>query len=109
MAADPRPEAFLPLSPAEFQILLALGDGPLHGYAIMQAVEDRTGPSTILGPGTLYGALKRLRKRALIEQVAGTGGDRRLPYRLTRLGRAVARAEADRHRELVRWAEAAKL
>jgi len=109
MTAKQRPEGFLPLSPAEFQILLSLGDGPRHGYSIMQAVEDRTGPSTLLGPGTLYGALKRLRNRGLIEEVDGGGTGRRFPYRLTALGRAVARAEADRHRELVRWAEAAKL
>lgn len=112
MARQPNdPTAFLPLSPAEFQILLTLEEGQSHGYAIMQRVEQRAGEGTILGPGTLYGALKRLRRSGLVEEVGSRRGPGapRLVYRITRLGRRVGRAEAERHRALVRWADAAGL
>ena len=49
-----------PLTPAVFHILLALADGPLHGYAIMQAVGRSAGASMPAGPGTIYGALQRM-------------------------------------------------
>ena len=70
-------------------ILVALGDGPKHGYAIMTDVEDFTGQP--LGPGTLYGALARLEKRGLIEALEPE--DRRRPYRLTALGATTLRAQ----------------
>lgn len=108
MADEPSPRTFLPLSQAEFQILLALSAGPLHGYAIMQEVEERSGPAAVLGPGTLYGALKRLRRAGLIVEVEGESG-RRVPYRITPLGSRVASAETERHRSLVRWADARSL
>ncbi|HWC72869.1 MAG TPA: PadR family transcriptional regulator, partial [Gemmatimonadales bacterium] len=95
------PEAFLPLAPATFQILLALTDDELHGYAIMKSVVTRSEGSVQLGPGTLYGALKRLLEAGLVEE-AGERADpehddeRRRYYRLTSLGVSVARAEARR-------------
>ena len=64
-------------------ILLSLGDGPKHGYAIMSDVEEISGSP--LGPGTLYGALARLEQRGLIEALEPD--ERRRPYRLTGLGR----------------------
>lgn len=70
-------------------ILVALGDGPKHGYAIMTDVEDFTGQP--LGPGTLYGALARLEKRGLIEALEPE--DRRRPYKLTALGATTLRAQ----------------
>ena len=70
-------------------ILVALGDGPKHGYAIMTDVEDFTGQP--LGPGTLYGALARLEKRGFIEALEPE--DRRRPYRLTALGATTLRAQ----------------
>ena len=70
-------------------ILVALGDGPKHGYAIMTDVEDFTGQP--LGPGTLYGALARLEKRGLIEALEPE--DRRRPYRLTALGATTLQAQ----------------
>src|SRR5687767_4773628 len=54
------PETFLPLTPAKFHILLALARGEQHGYAIMLDVEQQTEGRFTLGPGTLYGAIKRL-------------------------------------------------
>src|SRR3977135_3989792 len=71
------PEAYLPLPPATFDILLALADGELHGYAIMKDVAARSEGAVRLGPGTLYGALKRLLKAGLVEE----GGERADPER----------------------------
>ena len=97
------------LSPPEFQILLALADGEKHGYAIMQEVHARTGGRTRLGPGTLYGAIKRMLRGALIEEAEERpdpqlDDQRRRYYRLTDAGRRVAVAEAERIAELVRTA-----
>lgn len=101
-------DRLLPLTPAYFHVLLALADAPRHGYAIMQEVEERTGGRVRLGPGTLYGAIKRLRETALIEEGDGEadGDDRRRVYHLTTLGRKVARAEAVRLEALVDAARA---
>lgn len=103
----PDPTDLLPLSEAVFHILLALGGPPLHGYGIMQEVEERTGGRVTLGPGTLYGAVKRLRGQGLLEEVAEapSGEDpRRRHYRLTSFGRRVAVLEAERLERLVRAA-----
>ena len=113
MATQPS-ERCLPLSPPEFQILLALADGEKHGYGIMQEVSTRTGGQTRLGPGTLYGAIKRMLRSALIEE-AEQGPDpqlddqRRRYYRITDTGRRLAVAEAERLAELVREAYAKRL
>jgi DNA-binding PadR family transcriptional regulator len=94
------PERFLPLTAVVFEILLALADGERHGYDVMQDVERRTGSQIVLHAGTLYRALSRLLDQGLIEELderPDPGGDeRRRYYRLTALGRAVARAEAAR-------------
>jgi DNA-binding PadR family transcriptional regulator len=70
-------------------ILVSLGNGPKHGYAIMTDVEEMTG--TPLGPGTLYGALARLERRGLIEALEPE--ERRRPYRLTALGATTVQAQ----------------
>lgn len=70
-------------------ILVSLGDGPKHGYAIMTDVEDATGRP--LGPGTLYAALGRLEERGLIRPLPKV--DRRRPYELTAAGEAVLREQ----------------
>ncbi len=105
------PERFLPLSPQEFQILLSLADRDRHGYGIMQEVEARTGGSMRLGPGTLYGAIKRMRGPGLIAEAEERveGDERRRYYRLTSLGRAVAVAEAARLAALVEAARGKRL
>ena len=99
----------LELSPQVFHILLALADGPAHGYAIMQAVEVETDGAIRLGPGTLYGAIRRLRADGLIEETAGDGGVARRCYRLTRRGRGVMQREARRLERLVESARARHL
>ena len=61
-------DGILPLTPAVFNILLALADGEKHGYAIMLEVERCTNGEISMGPGTLYGAIKRLLAAGLIEE-----------------------------------------
>lgn len=111
--ASPTPESFLPLTPAVFHVLLALADGPSHGYAVMKEVERRTGGRVRLGPGTLYGITKRLLADGLVAEVEtppGTAsGRRRRDFGLTALGRAVAAAESLRLERLLELARAKRL
>src|SRR3954471_4406150 len=95
------PEELLPLTPAVFHVLLALADGERHGYAIMQEVAGATNGRIKIGPGTLYGTIKRLLKIRLVEESEerpdpSLDDERRRYYRLTALGRRVVRAEAKR-------------
>jgi len=85
---------------AEFHVLLALLEGPRHGYGLMQDVEELTGGGMQLGPGTLYTAIKRLRLSKLISET-DADADRRRCYKLTRKGRSVAEEEARRLNDLV--------
>jgi DNA-binding PadR family transcriptional regulator len=108
------PESQLPLTPATFHILLALADEERHGYAVMQEVAERTDGSVKLGPGTLYGSLKRLLEQGLVEESderadPALDDERRRYYRITRFGMAVARAEARRLEAMVRSARQKKL
>jgi DNA-binding PadR family transcriptional regulator len=108
------PQDFLPLTPAVFHVLLALADGEKHGYGIMQAVAATAGGRLRLGPGTLYGSLKRLLDAALIEESAqrpdpADDDERRRYYRLTDFGQRVAAAEAARLEALVRLAHSRSL
>ena len=94
-----------PLPPAVFHLLLALRDGEQHGYALMQRVEELTDGAVRMGPGTLYGAIKRMLADGLIEEttdrVARTGNERRRYYRLTANGRLTAVDELTRLQHLV--------
>ena len=108
------PESQLPLAPATFQILLALVGSERHGYAIMKEVTTRTDGAVQLGPGTLYGALKRLLESGLVGKGSERadpelGDDRRRYYKLTKLGLRVARLEARRLDAMVRAARQKKL
>src|SRR2546426_2686291 len=108
------PEAYLPLPPATFHILLALADGEMHGYAIMKGVAARSEGTVRLGPGTLYGSLKRLLKAGLVEEGGERadlerGDERSRYYRLTQLGLSVVRAEVRRLDPVVRGARRKRL
>jgi DNA-binding PadR family transcriptional regulator len=110
----PGPRDLLPLSPAVLNILLALADEERHGYGIMREVEERTGGRTRMGPGTLYGSIKRMLADGLIEESderpdPETDDQRRRYYRITDFGRRVAGAEAERLSGLVETARARKL
>jgi len=116
VAKDPSKERerLLPLPPAVFQILVALADQDRHGYAIMQDVAARTDRRMKLSPGTLYGSIKRMLDDGLIVEAEerpdpDEDDERRRYYRLTRFGRDVAQAEADRLATLLRQARAAGL
>jgi DNA-binding PadR family transcriptional regulator len=108
------PEKQLPLTPAVFHILLALADGERHGYAIMREVAESTQQQIQMGPGTLYGTLKRLLAAQLVEESderpdPSLDDERRRYYRLTALGRRTAAAEAERLARLVTIARAKRL
>ena len=105
-------ERHLPLPPAFLHILIAIGDGERHGYAIMQEVAGRTGGRVRMSPGTLYGSIRRMLDDGLIVELARAApdeDDRRRYYRVTRFGRAVAAAETTRLATLVQDARAAGL
>jgi DNA-binding PadR family transcriptional regulator len=109
-----RPRELLPLTPAVLHILLALADEERHGYGIMREVEERTGEDTRLGPGTLYGSIKRMLADGLIEESderpdPSMDDQRRRYYRITDFGRRVAGAEAERLQDLVSAARAKKI
>jgi DNA-binding PadR family transcriptional regulator len=89
-----------PLTPAEFQVLLALADGDKHGYAILKAVA-RGNDEIALGPATLYTIIRRFLESGFIAESAhrpdpALDDERRRYYGLTDAGRAMARAEVQR-------------
>ena len=106
---DPSP--FLPLTPAAFHVLLALADGPKHGYLILKDVEERTAGEVRLSTGTLYGLIKRFLDDELIVELPAEddGNERRRPYKLTPFGRQIARAEAVRLEQMVTAARGVRL
>jgi DNA-binding PadR family transcriptional regulator len=95
----------LPLTPPVFHILLSLADEERHGYAIMQDVAEQTSGGLRMGPGTLYGCLKRMLAAGLIAEAGerpdpalgpGSGEERRRYYRISPLGARAVRAETER-------------
>jgi len=108
------PWDLLPLTPAALHILLSLADGERHGYGIMREVQERSGGRVRLGPGTLYGSVKRMLGDGLIEESEerpdpDLDDQRRRYYQLTGFGRRVAGAEAGRLSDLVSIAYEKKL
>jgi DNA-binding PadR family transcriptional regulator len=102
-------EGFLPLQPTTFHVLLSLADEDRHGYAIMAEVGTRTGGEIRLSVGTLYRSLQRMQEQGLIVETKtrpapDEDDERRRYYRITPLGRAVARAEVARLQSLVKMA-----
>ena len=103
------PDEYLPLTPAMLDIVVALADDELHGYAIMREVRRRTDGRKRLAPGTLYRSLRQMQERGLVAESderpeAGLDDERRRYYRLTDLGRRVALAEVERLEDLVQAA-----
>lgn len=106
---SPNPSDMLPLPVAQLHILLALATGDKHGYAIMREVEALTEGAVTMGPGTLYGAVKKMLNAALIEESderpdPELDDQRRRYYRLTALGGRVLDAEINRMEQLARAA-----
>ena len=111
---SPEPRDFLPLTPAMFHVLLAIADKERHGYEIMQEVQERTEGTVRLGPGTLYGSIKRMLSEGLIVESDDRpdpefDDERRRYYRLTDFGYRVAKAESERLVSLLKSARAKKL
>jgi len=101
--------ALLPLPPVTFHILLALADQDRHGYAIIQDVEARTGGELKLSAGTLYRSIQRMLEQGLLLETRDRPApeeddERRRYYRITKFGVEVARAEARRLSQLVKFA-----
>jgi len=95
-----------PLPPAVFHILMVLADDDRHGYAIIQAIAERTGGRVRIGPATLYRSLQRMLEDGLVEErrerpAPDEDDERRRYYRITSTGRKAARAEAQRLADLV--------
>jgi DNA-binding PadR family transcriptional regulator len=102
----PMPEGYLPLTPAVLDIMVALGNEELHGYAIMREVRRRTAGNRRLAPGTLYRSLKQMEERGWVAESEerpepSLDDERRRYYRLTEFGRRVALAEVERLEDLV--------
>ena len=100
MARSPKP-----LPAASLYVVLALLDGEMHGYALMQRVEEQSDGAIRMGPGTLYGTLNRLVDDGLIaettDRITRSEGERRRYYELTGAGRSAALAELARLQTLV--------
>ena len=95
------------LTPAAHHILLSLLRGELHGYAIMQAVEELSEGSMRLGPGSLYTTLPRLVDDGLVEESEARPDERderRRYYRLTGSGQVAVKEETKRLSRLVKFA-----
>ncbi|UCC26569.1 MAG: helix-turn-helix transcriptional regulator [Gemmatimonadales bacterium] len=105
-------EQLPPLKAAWFHILLALSDNALHGFAIREAVEARTGGGVKLWPANLYGSIRDMAEQELLEPLAEDeqpdDDQRRQYYRLTARGRELLRMEADRLQQLVDAARASQ-
>jgi DNA-binding PadR family transcriptional regulator len=102
--------SYEPLSSSVFHILLALVEGEKHGYGIMKDIESQTEGRLHMGPGTLYGSIKRMLKAGLIEETGEhpdpeLDDERRRYYRLTALGRTVVSAESQRLEHAVHLAQ----
>jgi DNA-binding PadR family transcriptional regulator len=105
----PPPVDQLPLTVPVYQVLLALLDGPLHGYALLHAIDARTEGEVRLTASTLYGAVARMLDADLIAEVADRDAPRRRSYRITRTGRALVQREAERLARAVDQARAKRL
>jgi DNA-binding PadR family transcriptional regulator len=98
---EPRPQEFLPLPSATFHVLLVLAEGEKHGYGIMREIEQISDGTVRMGPGTLYGTIKRLLEIGLIAESGErpdpeSDDERRRYYQITALGERVAAAEVHR-------------
>ena len=104
----------LPLPPVTFHILVAVAEEDRHGYAIMQDVARRTDGAIKLNAGTLYRSIQRMLEQGLISETTARPApelddERRRYYRITPLGRGVARAETRRLSQMVKLARASGL
>ena len=103
-----------PLTPAVFHILLALSSGERHGYGIMKQVEADSQGRVTMGPGTLYGSLKRMLDAGLVRESdkrvdPEMDDERRIYYQITAVGAQALAAELERYNHIVTLAQQRKL
>ena len=103
-----------PLTPAVFHILLALSTGERHGYGIMKQVEADSQGKVSMGPGTLYGSLKRMLDAGLVQESdkrvdPEMDDERRIYYQITGIGAQALESELDRYKRIVTIAQQRKL
>ena len=103
-----------PLTPAVFHILLALSSGERHGYGIMKQVEADSQRKVSMGPGTLYGSLKRMLDAGLVRESdkrvdPEMDDERRIYYQITGIGEQALAAELERYPRIVTIAQQRKL
>jgi len=103
-----------PLTPAVFHILLALSSGERHGYGIMKQVESDSQGKVTMGPGTLYGSLKRMLDAGLVKESdkrvdPELDDERRIYYQITGVGAQALAAELERYQRIVTIARERKL
>lgn len=103
-----------PLTPAVFHILLALSTGERHGYGIMKQVEADSQGKVNMGPGTLYGSLKRMLDAGLVRESdkrvdPEMDDERRIYYQITGVGTEALAVELDRYKRIVSLAQERKL
>ena len=108
------PADLIPLKQSTYQVLLALADDELHGYAVMQVLSEMTGGREAILPGTLYAALARMVDEGLVDvrespDDDASGGPKRRYYQRTTFGREVARLESERLRALLDIAHTQKI
>ncbi len=99
-------KAYTPLTPAVLYILMALADSEKHGYAIMKQVEADSESKVSMGPGTLYGSLKRMLEAGLVAESEkkidpDMDDQRRIYYKITGAGKQALEAELERYRRVV--------
>ena len=99
-----------PLTPAVFHILLALSSGERHGYGIMKQVEVDSQGKVTMGPGTLYGSLKRMLEAGLVKESdkridPEMDDERRIYYQITGIGEKALAAELERYKHIVTLAQ----
>lgn len=81
-------------------VLAAVEHEPLHGYAVMEALRERSGGAVDLPTGTLYPALRRLERAGYLRSEWSTvNGRRRRTYQLTGAGRRALAAERSEWRD----------
>lgn len=114
--ANIKPGDFGSLTSIEYEILLSLAGGDLHGYAILQEIGERSSGVLTVRPGTLYRAISRLLDAGLIAELDAAGkrssateDERRRTYTITRTGRQVASIESERLARQLETARARKL
>ena len=108
------PNSTPPLTPAVFHILLALSSGERHGYGIMKQVETDSQGKVSMGPGTLYGSLKRMLDAGLVQESdkrvdPEMDDERRIYYQITGMGAQALAAELERYKRIVTVAQQRKL